>query len=140
MKRLPLATVLLLALLSNTSQAHAADLSIRVDGVRRAQGVVRVALFDSADRFLKRPLQAESAPAVEGSTTLEIKDLAAGDYALAVYHDANDNGKLDQNMMGIPVEATGFSNDALGNMGPPAFEAARITVPAAGSAIRVTLR
>jgi uncharacterized protein (DUF2141 family) len=57
-----------------------------------------------------------------------------------VYHDANDNGKLDQNMMGIPVESTGFSNDALGNMGPPTFEATRIDLPAEGKAIRVTLR
>ncbi|WP_306396982.1 DUF2141 domain-containing protein [Telluria beijingensis] len=135
MKRL----ALLLALLSSAA-CHAADLSIRVDGVRADGGAVRVALFDSADRFLKRPLQTASAPAREGVTTLEIKDLATGQYAIAVYHDANDNGKLDQNMMGIPVEATGFSNDALGNMGPPAFEAARFALPAEGNAIRVTLR
>lgn len=135
MKRL----ALLLALLSSAAASHAADLSIRVDGARGAQGAIRVALFDSADRFLKRPLQTASAAAQDGATTLEIKDLAAGQYAIAVYHDANDNGKMDQNMMGIPVEATGFSNDAQGNMGPPAFEAARFALPAAGSAIQVTL-
>ena len=111
---------LLLALVSSTGLSHAAELSITVDGVRAAQGAVRVALFDAADRFLKRALQTASAPATEGATTLALRDLAAGDYAVAVYHDANDNRKLDQNMMGIPVEAAGFSNDAVGNMGPPA--------------------
>lgn len=136
MKRL----ALLLALLSGAAASHAADLSIRVDGARAAQGAIRVALFDSAERFLKRPLQTASAPARDGATTLEIKDLAPGQYALAVYHDANDNGKLDQNMMGIPVEATGFSNGVLGNMGPPAFEAARFALPAEGSVIELTLR
>jgi len=135
MKRL----ALLLALLSGAAASHAADLSIRVDGARGAQGAIRVALFDSADRFLKRALQSASAPARDGATTLEIKDLAPGQYAIAAYHDANDNGKMDRNMMGIPLEATGFSNDALGNMGPPAFEAARFALPAAGSAIQVTL-
>lgn len=139
MKRLPAAISLLLALLSGASYAHAADLSIQVDGVRAAQGTVQVALYDGADRFLKHPLQRASAPAREGQTTLAFKGLAGGNYAIAVFHDANDNGKLDQNMMGIPVEAIGFSNDAQGNMGPPAFEAARFTLPAEGAAIRVTL-
>lgn len=131
---------LLLALLSSATASHAADLSIKVDGARGDGGAVRVALFDSADRFLKRPLQTADASSREGAATLEFKGLAARRYAIAVYHDANDNGKLDQNMMGIPVEATGFSNDALGNMGPPTFEAARIDLPADGSAIRITLR
>lgn len=131
---------LLLALLSSAAASHAADLSIRVDGVRADGGAVRVALYDSAERFLKRPLESASAAAREGVTTLTIKDLAPGQYAIAVFHDANDNGKLDQNMMGIPVEATAFSNDALGNMGPPAFEAARFVLAAEGSAIGVTLR
>ena len=128
---------LLLALLSSAAASHAADLSIKVDGARGDGGAVRVALFDSADRFLKRPLQVASAAV---GATLEFKGLAAGQYAVSVYHDANENGKLDQNMMGIPVEATGFSNDALGNMGPPTFEAARIDLPAEGKAIHVTLR
>lgn len=130
---------LLLALLSSAAASHAADLSIEVDGARGDGGSVKIALFDRADRFLKRPLHSATAPVREGGATFALKDLAAGDYAIAVYHDANDNGKLDQNMMGIPVEAAGFSNDAQGNMGPPAFEAARFALPAAGAAIRVTL-
>jgi len=131
---------LLLALLSGAAASHAADLSIKVDGARGDGGAIRVALFDSADSFLKRPLQIASAPVSEGGATLALKDLAAGQYAIAVYHDANDDGRLDQNMMGIPIEANGFSNDALGHMGPPTFEAARIDLPPDGSAIRVTLR
>ena len=110
------------------------------DQRRLGERAVRVALFDSAEHFLKRALRSAGAPAVEGTTTLIVSGLAAGDYAIAVYHDANDNGKLDQNMMGIPVEATAFSNDALGNMGPPSFEAVRFALPAGGKAIRVTLR
>jgi uncharacterized protein (DUF2141 family) len=131
---------LLLALLSSAAASHAADLSIKVDGARGDGGAVRMALFDSADRFLKRPLQTASAAVSEGGATFALKDLPAGQYAVAVHHDANDNGKLDRNMMDIPLETTGFSNDAPGNMGPPAFEAARFALPADGKAIRITLR
>jgi len=135
-----LSFTLLLALLSSAAASHAADLSIEVDGARGDGGSVKVALFDRADRFLKRPLLSADAKIKDGRATFALTDLAAGDYAIAAYHDANDNGKLDQNMMGIPVEAAGFSNDALGNMGPPAFEAARFVLPSAGAAIRITLR
>lgn len=120
--------------------ARAGDLSITVEGVQNAEGRIMLALYDSADGFLKRSVKASEAPAAHGSTTVLVKDLPAGSYGFAVFHDANGNGKMDKNMMGIPVEAYAFSNNALGNMGPPSFEQARFTVPAAGAAVTVTLR
>ena len=34
------------------------------------------------------------------------------------------NGELDTNFIGLPKEGFGFSNDAMGRMGPPGFDAA----------------
>lgn len=119
---------------------HAADLVIRVDNVRNADGQVKVALYDSADAFLKRPLRVADAPASAGATTVVIKDVAPGDYGFAVFHDANGNGSMDRNLMGMPLEPYGFSRDARPNMGPPAFEAARFALPATGLDTSVTLR
>lgn len=131
----------LLALAAAASaHAQAADLTIRVDNVRSSDGQLMVSLFDKAADFLKRPACAVSAKADAGSTTLVVKDLASGDYAIAVYHDVNGNGKMDSNMMGIPVEPFAFGKDAQGNMGPPAFDAVKLTVPDAGLATHVTLR
>jgi uncharacterized protein (DUF2141 family) len=48
-----------------------------------------------------------------------------GTYAIACYHDENNNGKLDTKFMGIPKEGTGASNDARGTMGPPKFKDAK---------------
>jgi uncharacterized protein (DUF2141 family) len=39
-------------------------------------------------------------------------NLPMGQYAVSVYQDANDNGKLDTNIFGIPTEKYGFSNGA----------------------------
>ncbi|MFX8281946.1 DUF2141 domain-containing protein, partial [Acinetobacter baumannii] len=55
-----------------------------------------------------------------------------------VFQDANGNGRLDMNAMGMPVEPFGFSNDAVGNFGPPRFEQAVLT-PVAGQPIKVRL-
>jgi uncharacterized protein (DUF2141 family) len=69
-----------------------------------------------------------------------IQDVPAGDYGIALYHDANGNGKMDRNAMGLPAEDYAFSNNALGNMGPPSFEQARFPVPQAGTTVTVSLR
>ena len=55
---------------------------------------------------------------------------APGRYAVRAFADENGNGKLDTNLLGMPTERYGFSNDAKGNRGAPDFEAAAIGVDA----------
>jgi uncharacterized protein (DUF2141 family) len=128
------------ALLLAASQAGAADLTIHVDDVKAAGGRIEVAVYNSAGAFLKTATGAAGTAASTDANTVVVKDLPAGDYAFAVFHDANSNGKLDKNLLGIPTEDYAFSNNALGRMGPPSFEQARFTLPAAGATLRVSLR
>lgn len=133
-------TALFLVLSCAALPAPAADLTLRVDNVQQARGEVMVALYDGAAGFLKHPVRVASGPAGASSATIVIKDLAPGDYAFAVYHDVNANGKLDANPMGVPIEPFAFSNDAQGRMGPPAFDAAKVALPADGATVSVKLR
>ena len=130
----------ILVLCASATLARAADLTIRVDNVKSASGTVMVGLYDGAGNFLKRAAREGAAPAIRGRTTLVFTDLAPGEYGVAVYHDANGNGRMDANAMGIPIEPLAFSNDAQGHMGPPAFDAVKLAVPAAGVAVSVKLR
>jgi uncharacterized protein (DUF2141 family) len=59
--------------------------------------------------------------------------LPVGLYAIKSFADENGNGKLDTNLIGLPVERYGFANDARGRMGPPAFDAAAVQVNADSS-------
>jgi uncharacterized protein (DUF2141 family) len=128
------------AALLAASQAHAADLTIQVDDLKEAGGNILVALYDSAGGFMKTAVGTASIAAEKTANTVVMKDLPAGEYAFAVFHDVNANARLDKNMFGMPTEPYGFSNNALGNMGPPSFEQARFTLPAAGATVRVSLR
>lgn len=130
----------ILALIFGTAGAQAADLTIRIDNVENNDGQLMVALYDGAAGFLKQPVRKASVDAVAGSTTVVFKDLAPGNYAFSVLHDANGNGRMDTNRMGRPTEAVAFSKDAQGFMGPPSFDAARFAVPAEGVAINASLR
>ncbi len=123
-----------------SSLAGAADLTIQVDDVKAATGTIMVAVFNSEGTFLRAPAKGGGAPAAPNGTTVVIKDLPEGDYAFAVYHDANANGKMDKNLLGIPTEDYAFSNNALGKMGPPSYASAKFTLPAAGASVRVSVK
>jgi uncharacterized protein (DUF2141 family) len=66
-------------------------------------------------------------------------NLEPGRYAAIAFHDENDNGKLDQNFLGVPNEPYGFSNDAQGFLAPPAFDAAAMALGGGNEAIRIAL-
>ncbi|MET0859136.1 MAG: DUF2141 domain-containing protein [Telluria sp.] len=136
----PIRTIFCAAALLAATQAGAADLTIHIDDVKAAGGHLMVAVYNSAANFRKTAAGYASTAAEKTGSTVVIKDLPAGEYAFAVYHDANSNGKLDTNLLGIPTEDYGFSNNALGKMGPPSFDQARFALPAAGAAMRVSLR
>jgi uncharacterized protein (DUF2141 family) len=101
----------------------AADLTITVKEVRNDSGSVRIALYDSAASFLKPPLAkaARQEKASAGEVRFVLKDLPPGKYAVGSFHDETGSGKIEFGPLGIPVQGYGFSNNALGTEGPPAF-------------------
>jgi uncharacterized protein (DUF2141 family) len=133
---LPAASLLLLA----AASARAAELTIEVQGIEKAEGQVLVALYDDEAQFLKKPFKRLRLAAAAGGAKGTFGDVPAGKYAATAFLDENGNGKLDMNMIGIPSERLGFSNDAAGLMGPPEFSAARFDVDGAAKSIVIRLR
>ena len=136
------ATAILPLLLLPSFAAAAAELAVTIDGGRSGDGQFRVALFENASGFPsgpEAPAKSQSVTAQEGAIGIDIADLNPGIYAVAVYHDENGNGELDKNLLGIPTEGYGFSNNARGLMGPPSFEDAAITLEGASQSIAISL-
>lgn len=134
LSRVILATALLLA----AGATLAATVEVRVSGVT-AKGKVNVAVCDKA-RFLKQCAYSASVPAQAGETTVAVKDVPPGTWAVLAYQDENGNNELDRNLIGIPKEAYGFSRDARGKFGPPSFEDAAIEVGETPATASVRLR
>lgn len=112
--------------------ALAADLTIEVHGIRSGDGRLYVAVHapESKDTF---PAGAGSVASLQGRAhigTLRfvVQDLPPGRYAVNAFHDENDNGELDTNIVGIPSEGYGFANDPDSTFGPPKFEDAAVNV------------
>ena len=109
--------------------ASAADLRVTVTEGAATPSVLYIALHDSAATYAAaQPVASQTAPMRNGAAQVVFLGLPPGRYALRAFADENGNTKLDTNMLGIPTERYGFSNDARGTMGPPDFEASALPV------------
>lgn len=124
----------LAALLFTPMSARAADLTLTLT-TRGDGGRIAVAVHSDAEGFRsgKRPVRTIMVPRTGPVTTVILTGLPPGRYAVAVFHDTDANGTLTLWPIGLPREAYGFSRDARGRFGPPAFEAAAFDLPAGGA-------
>ena len=115
---------------------NSSTLQLEFVGLKNSWGQVMVAVYRSAQGWPSEDAAAYRTAVVSIQNKKAIctfSDLPAGTYAVAAYHDANRNRKLDTNFLGIPLEAYGFSQGARGTMGPPEFKAAALQVPDFGT-------
>ncbi len=118
-------------LLCNNAPADTGSFEIAVGNVRSNNGRVDVAICPEST-YLKNCPYNFSAPARAGTTVVTATNVPFGTYAAQVFHDENNNKKVDRALFGIPKEGVGFSNDAPINFAAPKFAAAmfRFTAPA----------
>ncbi|WP_341939015.1 MipA/OmpV family protein [Marinimicrobium sp. C2-29] len=119
-------TALVSLLLTLPSLAWSAELVFRLDNPP-SEGTLVAQVYGNADRFggFREPDRREVFRIDAEQGEYRIGDLPAGDYALLVYWDENDNGLLDRNFIGIPREPIALSNQYRPK-GPPSFERARV--------------
>ncbi len=138
----PIALVLAVALcVAAISPAGAAELTVKLHGIRAQGGLVKVALVESQDAWDGKtsPTRGTGGPATGEDATFAFKDLKPGDYAVMITHDENGNGKLDTNVMGMPLEGYGFSNNPQ-VMRKPTWDEARFSVADSDVVIDIDLR
>lgn len=110
-------------------------LRINVEKLRSAKGRVLAALYRSEKAFGKpvEALVALGTPTAEGNAIVAFSALSPGEFAVLLFHDENENGKLDTGLFGIPKEGYGASNDPKMRMGPPRWREARFLLTGASA-------
>jgi uncharacterized protein (DUF2141 family) len=117
--------------------AFAADLQIRLCGMRNHNGGLRITVFSraAAAEFTNAESKAWSADRTEslagrdwGPMTVTIP-LAPGDYAVRVIHDENGNGILDRDgWLTTPTESYGYSRNVRARVTAVEFDEAFVTL------------
>lgn len=116
-------------------------LTLVMSGFNNDKGNARIALCNSKEDYGKPDNTFRSAIGVikNGKSEWTFPDLPFGTYAVKVYHDENNNGKLDKNAFGAPKERYGFSNNVRATFGPPAYEKAQFTFNTSGMSINIAV-
>jgi uncharacterized protein (DUF2141 family) len=117
-------------------RARAAEMLVVLEGLESGSGEVQVdvfgeghaATFPYAERGVLIEVRAPASVVHARGAAISLGEFTPGRYALFAMHDANGNGDLDLNLLGIPTEDYGFSNGAAGTVGPPSFDAAAVQV------------
>jgi uncharacterized protein (DUF2141 family) len=105
-------------------RAYSKNITVEISKLKENKGQVLIGLYNNADNF---PLVNKAYKGIVIKVeTKEIhytfSDIPAGNYAIAVIHDLNNNSELDKNLFGIPTEGYGFSNNPATRFGMPSFD------------------
>ncbi len=132
-------TVLLFCAILLAAPAAAEELVVQVTGAAGSTGKIVVSLWNAPKGFASfdrsKALTSRSAAVASGGAVVRFEELVPGRYAVAAFHDADGDGKLKTNFIGIPRESVGTSGKA---GGMPSFEKSAIAVP--GGPVSIALR
>ncbi len=115
-------------------------LKIEIQNIQKSGGTLRVGIykpgekFKTASPFMNRQIKIEK----PGIHHVEF-ELVPGTYAVALYHDLNDNNKIDKHFFGYPKEPFGLSNNFRPLFSAPEFHDCAIEVPVHGKSISIEL-
>jgi uncharacterized protein (DUF2141 family) len=116
--------------------------TLLISNIQHRSGKIFIAVYDSRASFLK-PDKAVFIKVVSPgrSATLEIPVPLSlpGTYAFSCYHDLNDDGQLNTNLLGIPTEPYGFSNGARPKFRAPRWSEVGIFCLAGNPRVEVVL-
>jgi len=104
------------------------NLTVEAKELHNPNGTVVFALYNRDDAFpdehYKKYLKKLTGKIVKGSSTITFENLPAGKYAVNIFHDENNDGKIKKGLI-FPKEGIGFSNyQSIGLSNKPSFSKA----------------
>ena len=127
MKTLILKTALVLITSFSFAQNNNLSISVSIDNVTSNEGKVLLALH-TEDTFMKSEGIASAESTIkDGKVRVTFNNVQPGEYAVIALHDANNNGRMDFQENGMPLEAYGTSNNPM-FFGPPQYDEAKFEV------------
>ena len=120
--------------------ASAGTLQVVVTGMDGFGGRVHIGVFSDPETFPHSGrIDGAQVPVYGDQVVAEFPDLPPGEYAIAAYYDADNDGEFDTSGLGLPKEKYGFSNRARGFLGPPDFSDAAVVVSEGRLTIQVAV-
>ena len=115
--------VLVIVFLTIQIYPQTSNIAITINGIKEVKGTLKIGLFDDEAGFKAKSNPVDSLILIIHSKTESCTffDVSHAKYAIAVYHDENEDGILNKRQFGIPEEGVGFSNIRAFKKKPPLF-------------------
>ena len=94
------------------------SLEMEINNLESNKGPIYIRILDENEN----PVIVGTSPVINYSSEISFDSIFPGKYAIQFFHDENENQKMDFNLIGIPKEKFGSSNDVKPILGPPKFE------------------
>jgi len=107
------------------------EVEVVLTNIKTPKGVFVISFYDNDASFPKPGKEAFTERVMVKDTmahAVKCKLPAEGWYAIAMFQDEDETGKIKQDKIGIPLEAYAFSNNIHPKTGPPAFSACKFYV------------
>ena len=93
-------------------------LEMEINNLQSNKGPLYIRILDENED----PVIVGTSSVINYSAKISFDSISPGKYAIQFFHDENENQKMDFNLIGIPKEKFGSSNDVKPVFGPPKFE------------------
>lgn len=112
----------------STQKEETFSLTIEVRELQNSKGTVLFALYNREDAFpdehYQKYFKKITGKIVNGKSSVKFEKLPGGKYAVNIFHDENNDGKIKRGLI-MPKEGIGFSNfQSIGFSNRPCFEKA----------------
>ncbi len=94
------------------------SLEMEINNLQSNNGPLYIRILDGN----QNPVIVGTSPVINYSARISFDSISPGKYAIQFFHDENENQKMDFNLIGIPKEKFGSSNNVKPILGPPKFE------------------
>lgn len=125
-------TILLFSciLLMGISTTPVGVMELTIEDIEYNHGTLWIGIYPSEAAFLDKSRAKLISVKVSSKNvqTIALNELAYGDYAIALFHDLNDNNEMDLNWLGVPQEPFAFSRPAPSKWRLPEFSEVKVSL------------
>ncbi|MBF2028366.1 MAG: DUF2141 domain-containing protein [Oscillatoriales cyanobacterium C42_A2020_001] len=143
LRALLLATFTTLAFACNAEAQFKGNLIVDVNGLKDKNGLLCIKVFNGSQGFPNsndRAIKRDCIKITEEPMRFVYKGLAAGNYAVAVFHDSNGDRSLNRNGAGMPTEGYGFSKNPVVKTSAPKYGEAVFLLAGANTRTVIQMR
>jgi len=143
LKSLLIATFTTLAFACNAEAQFKGNLIVDVNDLKDQKGLLCIKVFNGSQGFPNsndRAIKRDCVKITKQPMQFVYRGLAAGNYAVAVYHDSNGDRNLNLNAAGMPTEGYGFSNNPVVKTSAPKYGQAVFLVAGANTRIAIQMK